>query len=787
MSTRPAKLHRPWLWGVGFASLCLLIAGVGALTYQEAEKTVTSYASDAAAQQARSLTLVRNFYAEAVIQRAKAAGLEISHQDSSETTLPLPASFILEISDYFQQHHDLQVRLYSDLPFPWRAQTRPLDTFQTQALEHLRRHPNQPFQRVEWANDQQVLRYAQADRMAASCVACHNSYPGSPKSDWQVGDVRGALEITLPLQPWQDRANAVLNRSFMLLGALSALALIALGIAWRRSAVALQVAQQASAQQAQANRELTQEVNKRAQVEATLRTSETKLNTIFAATPEGLVVTDGQGIIRQTNAAACHMFGYAADALVGQRLSVLMTSVESASGDGVNLDRYWQQGSDSALSGPRVVTGQRNGGDTFALRVTVQKAQDDDGVMYICMMQDYSAIQEQQRILIEAKNKAEEASHLKTRFLANMSHEIRTPMNGIVGMTELTLASELSNEQREYLTMVQESADHLLHVINDILDFSKIEAGALSVEAVTFSLHQLLRHTVRAFETSAQAKSLDLRLRIDDTVPDWVVSDPVRLRQILNNLLGNALKFTLKGGVMLQVFAQIDGHTERKRVTFEVQDTGIGFDSVQAQHLFDAFVQADGSITRSYGGTGLGLAIARSTARLMGGDIVAHSTIGQGACFSFTVPLQAQSAPPQPSLPAAQPLANTRSLHVLLVEDHPVNQILAQAMLAKLGHTWVLAKNGQEALAAMTETAFDLVLLDVMMPVLDGMSTLAKIRERDANDNAHTLVVMMTAHALAGDRENLLAAGADGYIAKPYSLQDLSKEIIRLIPAEPCP
>jgi PAS domain S-box-containing protein len=776
-------VSRPWLWGLAFFALCALTITVGAFTYQAAKTTVTSYAADAAAQQAQTMTLVRNFYSEEIVKRAHAAGLELSHDDSQIQHFPLPATFMLEISDYFhKEHHDTQVRLYSDQPFPWRTESRRLDAFQVEALANLRLHPDQAFQRVESLNGQQVLRYAQADRMTASCVACHNSYLGTPKSDWKVGDVRGALEVTMRLQPWQDKADSVLNRSFGILGALLALALLALALTWRRIASALSTSERAAVSQALTNQELTHEIQKRAEVEATLRLSETKLNTIFAAVPEGLVVADTHGTMSQANAALCDMFGYSVQELIGRNISVLMTQSDADQHD-QHLERYLRHGKESMLSGPRVVTGQRRDGSTFALRVMVRKTRDDNGVMYIGVMQDYSAIQEQQRTLVEAKNKAEEASRLKTRFLANMSHEIRTPMNGIVGMTELTLASELNDEQREYLTMVQESADHLLHVINDILDFSKIEAGALSVDNVIFSLHQLLRHTLRAFEPSAQAKALALQLHQDASVPNWVVSDPVRLRQILNNLLGNAIKFTQHGQVEVRVHAKPSATAGVMDVHFEVRDTGIGFDSIQAAHLFEAFVQADGSITRSFGGTGLGLAIARSTARLMGGDIVAQSEPGHGARFAFALPLQTQSAPTQTLNAVSEPAPTTRGLHILLVEDHQVNQILAQAMLARLGHTWVLANHGQEALDAMDNTTFDLVLLDVMMPVLDGMSTLAAIRSRDTQGGGHTPVVMMTAHALSGDRENLIKAGADGYIAKPYTLQDLRQEILRLFPA----
>ncbi len=792
MTHAHAPAH-PRAWALVFALVVAATLALGWFTYRAAKTTVTSYALDAARQQAQTMTLVRNFYSEHIVSRAKAAGLSLSHDANDSHSMPLPATFMLEISDYFkQQQHDAQVRLYSDQPFPWRAAKRQLDDFQLIALAQLRQHPDQTVQRIETVGGEQILRYAQADRMGASCVACHNAYPGTPKTDWQVGDVRGALEVSLRLQPWQDKANAVLNRSFGFLGTMLLGAFVALVLAWRRMRAAWRSSEVAAQAQAQANAELKHEISRRSAMEDTLRLSETKLATIFAAAPEGVVVADTDGIMSQVNAAVCEMFGFDTDELIGRNITMLMTAPDAETHDG-HLARYLKTGRESMLSGPRVVQAQRKNGSVFSLRVMVRKTRDSEGVMYIAVMQDHSAIEAQQRALVEAKNRAEEASRLKTRFLANMSHEIRTPMNGIVGMTELTLATDLNEEQRHYLTLVQESADHLLHIINDILDFSKIEAGALHVERVPFSLTQLLQHTVRAFEASARTKHLSLQLELAPDVPQWVISDPVRLRQILNNLLGNAIKFTERGSVHLRVSHQVS-EGALSTVRFEVQDTGIGFSAEQAEHLFDAFVQADGSITRSFGGTGLGLAIVRSTLMLLGGDIRAEGQPGQGARFVFTLPLQPSSPEHRPSTNAAhitqtpaRPEENQRDtgIRVLLVEDHQVNQILAQAMLKRLGHECTLAVNGEEALQCLAQTHFDVVLLDVMMPVMDGLSTLRAMQARATPERPHPPVIMMTAHALSGDREKFLAAGAVGYIAKPYSLSALSAEIKRVCTPAP--
>ena len=778
---------RAWTWV--FVAVAAAAGALALFTYQAAKTTVASYALDAAQQQAQTMSLVRNYYSEHIVTRAQAQGWALSHDMQQPRSLPLPATFMLEVSEYFKDmHHDAQVQLYSDLPFPWRSAERQLDDFQRDALAQLRRDPEAHIERVETIGGEAVLRYARADRMAASCVACHNQYPGTPKRDWQIGDVRGALEVRMRLQPWQDKAQAVLNRSFGILGALLLTALLALAVAWRRMRTAWQRSDAAAQALSEANSELTREIDQRAQVERTLRVSETKLATIFEAVPDGVVVADTRGIMSQVNAAVCEMFGYANEALIGQNITLLMTTPDAQTHDG-HLQRHLQTGQENMLSGPRVVTAQRRDGSTFALRVTVRKTQDgaQGAVMYIAVLQDHSAIVTQQRHLIDAKNRAEEASRLKTRFLANMSHEIRTPMNGIVGMTELALATPLNEEQRNYLSLVQESADHLLHIINGILDFSKIEAGAVQLEQVQCSLHQLLQQTLRSFEANAQAKGLSLHLTLDPEVPDAVFSDPVRLRQILNNLLGNAIKFTQQGQVHLRARA---GHAEAHSqwVHFEVQDSGIGFSPEQAQHLFDAFVQGDGSITRAYGGTGLGLAIVRSMVHLLGGEVHAESEPGQGSRFCFDLPFRLH----QPDADAAAegvseaPRPQSPRWRVLLVEDHEVNQILAQAMLKRLGHDSVLAVNGQEALKQLAQHDFDVVLLDVMMPVMDGLSALRAMQARATAQHPHPPVIMMTAHALSGDREKYLDAGAAGYIAKPYNLKVLDAELRRVC-AGPAP
>jgi len=398
-------------------------------------------------------------------------------------------------------------------------------------------------------------------------------------------------------------------------------------------------------------------------------------------------------------------------------------------------------------------------------------------------------LQDQSHELNEARRAAEKASRVKSEFLANMSHEIRTPMNGIMGLTSLTLESPLTADQHENLVLVQESAASLMQILNDILDLSKIEAERMTIDPVRFHVREWLDRCVKPLGKSARAKGLELASGVAEGVPSEVIADASRLQQVLTNLIGNAIKFTEHGRVDVRVALE-EQSVDAAVLHMSVADTGIGIPADRQQAVFRAFTQVDSSTTRRYGGTGLGLTISRNLVAMMGGRLRLESEEARGSRFHFTtrvgLPVAGSVSAPGPA--KVETLGyQDKPMHVLLVEDNLVNQRLASRLLEKKGHTVRTASTGNEGLDALQRERFDLALMDVQMPDIDGLTVTRIIREREArgafpaNPNGRLPIIALTAHAMVGDRERCLQAGMDGYLAKPIDAAALAEEIRRVV------
>lgn len=500
-----------------------------------------------------------------------------------------------------------------------------------------------------------------------------------------------------------------------------------------------------------------------------------RLRATLETAVDGIITINTKGIIQDFNRSAERLFGWSAEEVMGKNIKMLMPEPYQSAHDGY-LHNYLTSGTAKIIGTGREVVGLRKDGSHMPMRLAVGRVELSGQLLFVGFVSDISDRHALEVSLRETAERAEQAAAAKSTFLANMSHEIRTPMNSIIGFTELLLQTDLSAMQRSHLDTIRQSSRSLLGLINDILDTTKMEKGRLELEFNDFSLKALAMQIESSLRLSAQAKNLALITRYPDDMPVHYRGDALRVLQILNNLVGNAIKFTEVGSVEV-VFAY-----EAGEVHVQVRDTGIGMTAQQMDSIFSPFIQADASISRRFGGTGLGTTIARQLVEQMGGCIEVESTLGYGSTFHVRIPLPVGVAP-TPDSDEGQREA-LPPLNVLIADDVPQNLELLALTLEADGHTVTQARDGHEAASRFKEGRFDLVLMDVHMPAVDGLQATRLIRQHERlHGLARTPIVALTASVMDADRNAARQAGMDGFALKPLDLPQLFAEIARVLKA----
>jgi PAS domain S-box-containing protein len=526
-----------------------------------------------------------------------------------------------------------------------------------------------------------------------------------------------------------------------------------------------------------------------------------QVKAVLETVVDGVITVNATGKIEGFTPSAEQIFGFEAAEVMGKPVEMLLGSEPDAL---VPVLSFSQLAESSIAT---EVTALRRNGECFPMALSIRHFTLGGRTLFVATVRDISQQKEAEkryqlmfdqlrhasvkaevarRELQENLRLAEEANRTKSDFLANMSHEIRTPMNGVLGMAHLLSETALTPEQRQYVSTINGSATNLLTLLNDILDVSKIEAGALYLEYIPYSLQQIMQETLTLLTPQAREKTLKLRCELEGSLPELLWGDPGRMRQIILNLMSNAVKFTDAGYVTLRIEAHDAQENGERMMRLCVKDTGIGIPAEKLDGIFDKFTQADTSVTRRYGGTGLGLAITQQLVSMMGGEIMVESQPGEGSAFFFVIPFteasaedvvryggEKEKAPRLAVTCTCSPIAEAR---ILLAEDYVINQLFAVKLLQKFGAVHIdIVENGREALTAYTQKEYDMVFMDCQMPEMDGYVATQRIREREKGLGRYTPIIAMTANAMMGDRERCLRVGMDDYLSKPLNPDELRK------------
>lgn len=506
------------------------------------------------------------------------------------------------------------------------------------------------------------------------------------------------------------------------------------------------------------------------------------LDIVFKAAPVGISLTNAEGKFVKLNNAFGDILGWDKEELLGESFSKIFIPEFRAQAEQLHL-KY--------LAGEEIPPEdwvlKTKEGKTIYLSARIANYIDDRGEQFVvAVIADITEQKRSEIALKEAKQVAESAAKAKAEFLSNMSHEIRTPLNAVIGLTELLIKGTEPEMYPRYIESIKYSADNLLVIVNDILDFSKIESGKISLEHINFSLHKVFDQLTKSLIHKANDKGLKLKVTINDDVPDKLIGDPYRLNQVLMNLSGNALKFTKEGSITVDVSSKMLGKKQCE-ICIVVRDTGIGIPADKIDKVFESFTQAYADTTRLFGGSGLGLAISRNLARLLGGDITVESKVGKGSTFTFTVTYDLADQEIASAGKSAAPTSDKADLspyRFLLVEDNLMNQFVAIQILKRWKARVEAAENGEVALQMLKKQYYDLVFMDLQMPVMNGFEATARIRDGEAGaHNSKIPILAMTADALHETRLRVLDSGMDDFITKPLDLEDLYTKTLAALEA----
>jgi PAS domain S-box-containing protein len=599
-----------------------------------------------------------------------------------------------------------------------------------------------------------------------ACVNCHNTRSDTPKNDWKLNDVRGVFEVEMPLN------DGFILSTLQIKYAMAFIAIVIISYIVHYSMLYLRREKDLLDQ----TTKLENEVENRTK---DLQDSNKILLEYKKAVDASAIVSksDLSGRITYVNDQFCKISGYSREELIGKPHNIVRSPDVDPS---VYADLWKTIQSKNIFKA--IIKNQAKNGEAYYVASTIVPilGKNDEIIEYLSLRYDITE-------LVDAKEKALSAERAKSTFLANMSHEIRTPLNAIIGFSDILANADLDPSDKEYADIVSKSAKSLMHIINDVLDISKIESGKLDLESKSFEFDAFLSQIVNLFSMQAKNKDIKFVFQSDASFPKNVVADPTRLQQVLSNLLSNAMKFTPEHGEVSFSVKTISKSENSARLEFKIADSGIGISKEQLEYIFKPFSQADSGISRKFGGTGLGLAICADIVELMGSKIDVKSELGKGSSFSFEIDLSVEDQDHSANYQDSEQ-TNTQDfsdVSVLVAEDNVNNQKLINILLNNLNISASIVENGEKAVEAYKNNVFKLILMDINMPVKDGVSAANEIRKlQDEGLYYKVPIVALTANSIAGDREKYLESGFDGYLSKPIDFDALKETLKKYIEIE---